>query len=152
MKVQTRVPDQVGTWLMERAEREGILVAQVARDLIVDAYRRSWIRSWIEHKDHCDPRVMETHATRCPFVFEVLSDMSGGELVVALLHGETAQQPGVPVSQGYLRTTLGIFNDLLEHRAILDGSPRPWLITRAWWNAGGKRMELTLSPRLNDVR
>ncbi|MCA9605769.1 MAG: hypothetical protein KC619_09250 [Myxococcales bacterium] len=120
-------------------------MAQVARDILVEVYRRQLVRAWIVPRAEATPERLARTDVLCTFLLEVLDDRPTGELVVAMLYGEAESgHTGRPVAQNYLRTQMRILPGLLEHVAVLDGSPRPWQITRAWFDARSSRMVLTL--------
>jgi len=142
VKVQTSVPAAVGAWLERRADGEGVVLAQVARDILVAAFRRQHVRGWLVRREDATSALARRDHALAVYIFDVVEHRPNGDLVVAVLHGE-ANPPhvGRVVTQSYLRETL---DELFSHVAILDGSPSPWRILSSWFDSGSQRMIFTL--------
>jgi hypothetical protein len=138
--VQTRLPRVVAKWLKERAEREGDSIAGALRRLAVTEATRAVVASWVYHETQCDPAVVLARGALPHYHLKFLGDVAGGDVRFRLLTTN-----GRPVTGEAWRST-GYFPRLDEHRFVLTGDHRPWMIVSAWENALVNCMEVTLRP------
>ena len=138
--MQTRLPRLVAKWLKERAEREGESIAGSLRRLAVTEATRAIVPSWVYHETRCDPAVVLGRGTLPHYQLKFLSDIGGRDVRFRLL----ATNGAAVTSDAWRATTY--FPKLDEHRFVLAGDHRPWMIVSSWENALVNCMEVTLRP------
>jgi hypothetical protein len=138
--VQTRLPRPVAKWLKERAEREGESIAGSLRRLAVTEATRAIVPSWVCHETQCDPVVVLGRGRLPHYQLRFLSDVGGRDVRFRLL-----ATSGAAITGDAWRST-GYFPKLDEHRFVLAGDHRPWMIVSSWENALVNGIEVTLRP------
>jgi hypothetical protein len=73
-----------------------------------------------------------------------LRDLSPTASVFSVGHGESTDRVGTPIKSAALFLDKPWFKNTADHRVVLGGSPRPWLIAKALYNETAERLELTL--------
>jgi hypothetical protein len=138
--VQTRLPRPVAKWLKERAQREGESIAASLRRLAVTEATRALVSAWVCHETDCDPSATFARGTLPHYQLRFLTDVGGRGVRFRL-----TMPSGAPVTRDVWRAT-GYFRKLDDHRFVLAGDHRPWMVMVSWENTLVNCMEITLRP------
>jgi hypothetical protein len=138
--VQTRLPRPVARWLKERAENEGESIAGSLRRLAVTEATRAVVPCWVYYETQCDPAVVFGRGTLPHYHLKFVSDIGGRDVRFRLMTTN-----GLHVTADAWRAT-GYFAKLDQHRFVLSGDHRPWMLVSSWENALVNCIEVTLRP------
>jgi len=142
--VQTRVPDRVAKWVARKAEAEGDTIAGWTRRLLIREASTARVKAWILPSNKCDPQVVLFQGCPAEHVLELVRELTPTASVFAVGYGEATDRAGTPIRRQELFLDKPWFRNSSDYRVVLGGSPKPWLIAKAFYNETAERLELTL--------
>ena len=141
--IQTRVPEEIGRWAMQKAANEGLSMAAWLRRLLISEANRRRTEDGVVPKDEANPGRYLVAPPAPDHLLERTRDISTNEVAFWMLHGSPTEKRAKPVSAEWLGD-VNWNRRPDEYRFLIKGSPRPWVIARIMNDTTAGRMELVL--------